>query len=285
MCLISIITTSYNYGNYISETIKSVIAQTFTDWELIVVDDFSTDDSVKIIKSFCEKDKRIKLICHNKNKGLKASIKTALKYAKGDWIAFLESDDTFAENALEKRLNTTANIVFNGVSLIGDNELKEEFQKSVNKTEKELSKINFPTNIFKCFDTKNPVLTFSSIMIKKNLLTENLFNTKTDALFDWWLYINLAFENNFDYIPEKLTRWRIHEKSYINGGKKRKRFQAVNVSAYFNVLKKHPSAKLLLFILSCAIKMFFVRLKIYFIKFIRFLKSVFGLKKRKSPLF
>lgn len=285
MCLISIITTSYNYGNYISETIKSVIAQTFTDWELIVVDDFSTDNSVEIIKSFCEKDKRIKLICHNKNKGLKASIKTALKYAKGDWIAFLESDDTFAENALEKRLNTTANIVFNGVSLIGDDELKEEVQKSVNKTEKELSKINFPTNIFKCFATKNPILTFSSIMIKKNLLTENLFNTKTDALFDWWLYINLAFENNFDYIPEKLTCWRIHEKSYINGRRKRKHFQAVNVSAYFNVLKKHPSTKLLLFTLTCAIKMFFVRLKIYFIKFIRFLKSVLGLKKRKSPLF
>ena len=82
--MISIITASYNYSKYISETIKSVQTQTYSDWELIVVDDASTDNSVEIIRSFCD-DKRIKLICHDKNKGLSKVIQTGLKYAKGEW--------------------------------------------------------------------------------------------------------------------------------------------------------------------------------------------------------
>lgn len=281
--MITIITTSYNYAEYISQTIESVLAQTFSDWELIIVDDASRDNSVEIIKKYCD-DKRIKLICHDKNKGLKESIKTALKYAKGEWIAFVESDDSIVSDALEKRLNTKADIVFNSVNLTGDTKWVQEVQKQVDKTEEFLSKINFPANIFKKFDTKNPILTLSSVMIKRELLTEDLFNTGTDALFDWWLYINLAFENNFDYIPEKLTNWRIHDNSYIKKPK-RPRLQMVNVLAYYNVFKQKPSLNLLFFIIICTIKMCFVRLRVYFIGFIRFIKSLFGIKKRKSPLF
>lgn len=281
--MITIITTSYNYAEYISQTIESVLAQTFSDWELIIVDDASTDNSIEIIKKYCD-DTRIKLICHDKNKGLKESIKTALKYAKGEWIAFVESDDTITQNALEKRLQTKADIVFNGVNLIGNEEWIEEVQKQVYKTENYLSKISFPANIFKKFDTQNPVLTLSSVMIKRELLTEELFNTKTDALFDWWLYINLAFKSNFDYIPEKLTNWRIHDNSYIKKPK-RPRFQMVNVIAYCNVFRQNPSLDLLFFIIICTIKMCFVRLKVYFIAFVRFIKTILGIKKRKSPLF
>ena len=103
MPVISVITASYNYENYISDTIKSVLAQTFSDWELIIVDDASSDNSVNIIKSFLD-DKRIKLICHDKNKGLSETLKTGLKYAQGEWIAFLESDDILTPDCLKKRL-------------------------------------------------------------------------------------------------------------------------------------------------------------------------------------
>ncbi len=280
---ITIITTSYNYSEYISQTIESVLAQTFSDWELIIVDDASSDNSVEIIKNYCN-DQRIKLICNEKNLGLKESIKTALKEAKGEWIAFVESDDSITPNSLEKRLQTKADIVFNSVNLIGDEEWVKEVQKQVDKTERELSKINFPANIFRKFDTKNPVLTLSSIMIKRKLLTDELFDTKTDALFDWWLYINLAFKNDFDYISEKLTNWRIHDNSYIKKPKRNKH-QMVNIMAYYKVFRQNPSLNLLFFILICTIKMCFVRLRVYFIAFIRFLKTLLGIKKRKSPLF
>lgn len=284
--MISIITTSYNYNEYISETIKSVLAQTYSDWELIIVDDASTDESVKTIKTFCD-DKRIKLICHDKNKGLKKSIQTGLKYAKGEWIAFLESDDSLYPNALEERIKNcpeNINFVFNSVNLIGEKDWIEEVQKQVSKTEEQLSKLNFPHNMFKLFDKNNPILTLSSVMIKKDLLIEELLNSPVDSLFDWWLYINLAFENDFFYLPQKLTNWRIHSNSYIKKPHK-KHFRLVNVLAYINVFKKNPSSDLLFFITKCFFTMCVIRLRVYFIGFIRKIKKNFGLKTKKSPLF
>lgn len=284
--MISIITTSYNYNEYISETIKSVLAQTYSDWELIVVDDASTDESVNTIKSFCE-DKRIKLICHDKNKGLKKSIQTGLKYAKGEWIAFLESDDTLCPTALEERIKNcpeNINFIFNSVNLIGEKDWIEEIQKQVSKTEEELAKLSFPHNMFKMFDKKNPILTLSSVMIKKDLLIEELLNSPVDALFDWWLYINLSFKNEFYYLPQKLTNWRIHSNSYIKKPHK-KHFCLVNVLAYVNIFKKNPSIDLLLFIVKCFFTMCFIRLRVYFIGFIRKIKTILGIKTKKSPLF
>lgn len=284
--MISIITTSYNYNEYISETIKSVLAQTYSDWELIVVDDASTDESVNTIKSFCE-DKRIKLICHDKNKGLKKSIQTGLKYAKGEWIAFLESDDTLCPTALEERIKNcpeNINFIFNSVNLIGEKDWIEEIQKQVAKTEEELAKLSFPHNMFKMFDKKNPILTLSSVMIKKDLLIDELLNSPVDALFDWWLYINLSFKNEFYYLPQKLTNWRIHSNSYIKKPHK-KHFCLVNVLAYVNIFKKNPSIDLLLFIVKCFFTMCFIRLKVYFIGFIRKIKTLLGIKTKKSPLF
>lgn len=97
--LISIITASYNYENYIKETIESVLNQTYTNWELIIVDDGSKDNSVEVIKSYCEKDSRIKLFQHEGgvNKGLAETIKLGISKAQGEWIAFLESDDKFMQ--------------------------------------------------------------------------------------------------------------------------------------------------------------------------------------------
>ena len=284
--MITIITTSYNYNEYICETIKSVQDQTFSDWELIIVDDASTDNSVEIIKSFCE-DKRIKLICHDKNKGLRKSIQTGLKYAKGEWIAFLESDDFFCTNTLEERIKNCPNnvgFIFNSVNLTGEKDWIDEVQKQVTKTEEKLEKLQFPCNMFKYFDKKNPILTLSSVMIKKELFTENLLNSPVDSLLDWWIYINLAFKNDFYYLPKKLTNWRIHSNSYIKKPHKR-HFCLVNVLAYINVFKENPSFDLFCFIVKCFLEMCLIRLRVYFIGFIRNIKKLFGLKTKKSPLF
>ena len=104
---VSIVTASYNYENYIKETIESVVSQTFKDWEMIIVDDGSIDNSVEVIKSYCTDDNRIKLFTHpdNQNKGLIETIKLGISKATSDWIIFLESDDTIASNYIEKKFN------------------------------------------------------------------------------------------------------------------------------------------------------------------------------------
>lgn len=101
--LVSIIMPSFNTEDYIVESISSVIKQTYEDWELIIVDDCSTDNSIDIIKSFHEA--RIKLLQNKKNLGAAISRNCALREARGKWIAFLDSDDIWASEKLEKQID------------------------------------------------------------------------------------------------------------------------------------------------------------------------------------
>ena len=102
--LISIIMPSYNTGKYISESIMSVQNQTYREWELLIVDDCSTDDTDRVVAKFLS-DKRIRYIKNNKNSGAAISRNKALSCAKGRWIAFLDSDDLWTPDKLEKQLD------------------------------------------------------------------------------------------------------------------------------------------------------------------------------------
>ena len=104
MELVSIITPAYNSEKFISETINSVIAQTYQNWEMIIVDDCSTDGTSEIIASFQKKDSRIKYFCNATNKGVATSRNIALQKANGKWIAFLDSDDVWFPEKLEKQI-------------------------------------------------------------------------------------------------------------------------------------------------------------------------------------
>lgn len=101
--LVSVIMPSYNTAQYIEESIKSVCAQTYTNWELIIVDDCSTDNTDEIVASI--KDERIRYLKNEKNCGAAVSRNRALREAKGKWIAFLDSDDLWEPNKLELQIN------------------------------------------------------------------------------------------------------------------------------------------------------------------------------------
>ena len=104
MELVSIITPAFNSESFIAETINSVISQTYQNWEMIIVDDCSTDNTKNIIRSFQEKDGRIRLIENETNKGSAYSRNLALRNATGRWIAFLDSDDLWLPEKLEKQI-------------------------------------------------------------------------------------------------------------------------------------------------------------------------------------
>lgn len=100
--LVSIIMPSWNTERFIAETIKSVINQTYTNWELLIVDDCSTDKTDEIVASF--NDNRIKYFHNEKNSGAALTRNKALREAKGEWIAFLDSDDLWMPEKLEKQI-------------------------------------------------------------------------------------------------------------------------------------------------------------------------------------
>ncbi len=102
--LVSIIMPSYNCGKYIEETIRSVQAQTYQNWEIIFMDDCSKDDTIKRMSELRAKDERIKLFQNPSNSGAAVSRNNALREAKGRWIAFLDSDDIWELTKLEKQV-------------------------------------------------------------------------------------------------------------------------------------------------------------------------------------
>lgn len=215
--LISVITASYNYEEYIKETIQSVINQTYKDWELIIVDDGSSDNSVEVIKSYCQKDNRIKLYRHEGgvNKGLAETIKFGLSKASGDWVAFLESDDKFMPEYLEEKVkiikeNPEVKLIFSDFeSFEGEGIDKTKYYQKFKRTYRK-SDLSF--DLLK----QNWICTFSIVMLKKELLSECNFDSPIPALLDWWLWVQIAQKTKFYYLDKKLTMWRIHTDSFIN---------------------------------------------------------------------
>lgn len=102
--LVSIITPAYNASKHIPETIQSVINQTYKNWELIVVDDCSNDNTVAIVEKFERIDSRIKLIKNERNVQVAQARNIGIKHAQGRYLAFLDSDDLWDETKLEKQV-------------------------------------------------------------------------------------------------------------------------------------------------------------------------------------
>jgi len=103
--LVSIITPSYNSSKFILECIESVLSQTYENWEMIIVDDCSKDNSKEIISEHSTKDKRIKPIFLEKNVGAAEARNAAIRQSKGKYVAFLDSDDLWNPKKLEKQLS------------------------------------------------------------------------------------------------------------------------------------------------------------------------------------
>ena len=106
--LVSIIMPSYNTGCFIKETIESVLAQSYPTWELIIVDDCSTDNTDEVVIQYLA-DERIRYIKNDTNSGAAVSRNRALREAKGKWIAFLDSDDLWFPEKLEKQIRFMEN--------------------------------------------------------------------------------------------------------------------------------------------------------------------------------
>ena len=101
--LVSIIMPSYNTGKYIAQSIESVLNQTYDNWELIIVDDCSDDNTDEVVRTYLE-DQRIRFFKNEYNSGAAVSRNRALKEAKGKWMAFLDSDDLWLPDKLRKQI-------------------------------------------------------------------------------------------------------------------------------------------------------------------------------------
>jgi glycosyltransferase involved in cell wall biosynthesis len=225
---VSVIVASYNYAKYIVDTLNSILNQDFKDFEIIVVDDGSTDNSLQVIQKFVDSDPRVKLYTHleNKNQGLLKTLQLGLEKSQGEWIAFLESDDMWKSTCLSKRMaalaksNWTCGWAFNAtLSLVMPGASADWFNSYVPRIMEKAKSLATPDG---AVDLSEPILyenlvpTFSSAMVRRDLLMSCHFDCKVPRWLDWYLWIQMSQKSKAAIVPEGLTLWRLHADSWNN---------------------------------------------------------------------
>ncbi|RZL15379.1 MAG: glycosyltransferase [Pedobacter sp.] len=219
--LVSIIIPSYNYGHFISETLNCLKQQHYSNWEAIVVDDGSTDNTAAVVQQFAEADARIKYF-FQENKGLPAARNTGISYAEGKYIQFLDADDLVSEHKL------TIQVAFmEAHPNLSVSYTAARFFESGNQN------IHFK-NIYLNDKEWMPVINASGVELLKKLILNNIMpvnaalisssalqktgkqNEQLKSLEDWEYWIRCALDGaSFAYVadPEALALIRVHASS------------------------------------------------------------------------
>ena len=213
---VSVIIPVYKVERYISATVRSVLEQTYSDFELLIVDDGSPDRSVEICQQFT--DPRIKII-RQQNRGLAGARNTGIRHAQGEYLAFLDGDDLWLPEKLEKHIEHLDNSPAVGISFSRSAFIDEE-RKPLGIYQMPKLKAIAPSHILR----RNPIGNGSAPVIRREVLDaikfqDNLYGSTEDFYFDecfrqsedieCWLRIAIQTPWQIEGIPEALTLYRV----------------------------------------------------------------------------
>ena len=201
--MVSIITPTYNSSKYIEETIQSVLNQTYTNWELLITDDCSSDNTIQIIEAYQAKDKRIKLFRLETNSGAAVARNNSIAKSKGRFIAFLDSDDLWHFSKLENQLS------FMGQEIdfcFTAYQYMDEYSVRKNKTVDSLQSGSFS---YQDMLKKKATLGCSTVILRKKSFDDlNMPLIRTGQDYAMWLKILKSGTNAF-VLNKVLTFYRI----------------------------------------------------------------------------
>ena len=242
--LVSVIIPTYNRAQLLEKAINSVINQTHTNWEILIIDNHSSDETDKLIKNF--KDIRIKILKIYNNGVIAASRNKGILNAQGDWIAFLDSDDLWYPNKLEIVMNSAIQNKEHEIFIT--NELAID---NINGSSSILRYGPFEKNFYKVLLLEGNKLSPSATVIKHSFLKENkiLFNESVDyiGVEDYDLWLNLAFHDaRFKFIDSIQGEFLIHpDNSDAHLYKQRINFEKLLHNHIFEKQKFQSKPKLL----------------------------------------
>ena len=212
---ISIILCSYNGEKYISEQIDSILNQTFKNFELVICDDQSTDNTMRIVKSYANKDPRIKWHINENNLGYIKNFEKGISLAKGENIALSDQDDIWSFDKIEKLYNN----IKNNVLIYCDSQFVNSNLEPTNKKMSSsgvMISTNNPLNLCLMNSVSSHALLF------KKELTEKLLPFPELVPHDWWIAFVASFNGGVTYYNETLVKYRIHDKNTLVLNKNRK---------------------------------------------------------------
>lgn len=203
--LVSIITPTYNCAKFIAKTIDSVKAQTYKNWEMIIVDDRSQDNTREIVEEYVKDDPRIQYHLLEVNSGAAVARTTAMKLAKGSYMAFLDSDDIWTPDKLERQIQWMEE---NGVAFsCTAYEQIDENDNLLNKTIKTIKKTNYDRLLLDC-PVGNSTVVYNVEKMGK-FEVPNIRKRNDDAL---WLQM-LKKEKYIWGMPDVLMKYRVRQNS------------------------------------------------------------------------
>jgi glycosyltransferase involved in cell wall biosynthesis len=198
---ISVIITTYNRAHYICETIDSVLAQTFTDYEIIVVDDGSTDNTKETLKAYGDKVRYF----YQTNQGQPAAENTAISNARGQYLAFVDDDDSWLPTKLEEQIKVLENdpdlgfVCCEAYYTDADGKIVHHWKKKPWHHE----------NFISLYDGN--FLNHSSVLLKRDLFDKiGGFDPALLTTQDYDLWLRLAYVCKFKFMPVPLTKIRLH---------------------------------------------------------------------------
>ncbi|WP_375473195.1 glycosyltransferase family 2 protein [uncultured Nostoc sp.] len=216
---VSVIIPVYGVEKYIAATVQSVLEQSYTNFELLIIDDASLDRSINICQQFT--DPRIKII-HQANRGVSGARNTGIRYAQGEYLAFLDGDDLWLPEKLEKQIAHLENSPAVGVSFSRSAFIDEAGEALGTYQMPKLKEIT-PSYLLSC----NPIGNGSAAVIRREVIEaikfqDNLYGTNEDCYFDehllqsedneFWIRISIKSNWQIEGIPEPLTLYRVNSK-------------------------------------------------------------------------
>ena len=203
--LVSVITPTYNCGAFIGKTIESVQAQTYTDWEMVIVDDCSADNTREVVERYAEKDSRIYYHILPENSGAAVARTKAMQLAKGNFMAFLDSDDLWMPDKLQRQLDFMQKNSY-AFTCTAYEQIDED-GNLLNKTVKTVKKTNYNRLLLDC-PVGNSTVMYNVDAIGK-FEVPNIRKRNDDAL---WLAM-LKKEKYIYGMPDVLMQYRIRKNS------------------------------------------------------------------------
>lgn len=211
---VSVIIPTWNRESTIGRSILSVLKQTYTDLEIIVVDDGSVDDTKKVVSSFV--DKRIEYVCVN-HSGFPSVVRNiGVSLAKGTWVSFLDSDDYWEEDKLEKQLNVGVDFVCTNASMVHGKHCFGKYIKNVSTGKKTFSKLL----------SDNFVVT-SSVLVRRSILDDvGCFPKELKTSEDYALWLKVATRTPPYYLDECLVGYSYSSEDSVRKNESDKRLDA-----------------------------------------------------------
>jgi glycosyltransferase involved in cell wall biosynthesis len=204
---ISVIMSVYNTETYLEDAINSILCQSFIDFEFLIVDDFSTDNSVMILELCAKKDDRIKIFRNNENFGLTKNLNKLLHLANGEYIARMDADDISELNRFEKQIDFLEN--HKNIDIVGS------FSKNINNKGEIIGSRTMPimhSDIIRLLPKLCPISHPTVIFRKDSLAKIGFYNIKHKRSQDYDMWFRAAAADlEFHNIPEFLFNYRMDE--------------------------------------------------------------------------